>query len=994
MKKCVLSLVLLILVVQFFAAEKYAVLITGQAADHGDPTGSWALANPGRTRHTEFWYDTAMLFNMLIRQGFEEENIYVLYGEGLDYDPPDITMPAIYLHPLHGQITDYRADREHLEAVLTGLAEGNQELEIPQLNDDDFLFLWTFDHGDHESAGSSVVNLCLMDNVVIWDWEFAAFLEQINAQKKVVWMQQCYSGGFIDDLEALHQPIVINTASHYSTFAQGADNIPVNENEVVDGVTYYHGEFNFHTYSSTNGVSPAGSTQYAGQPYAAADLNGDGVISVYESSVWAFDKDTVPAVPQYGDFGSIGQTTSLQYPNLFFADINVNTTMKGIVAVTDNVSITNNSTLTIHSGTKLYLTNDSRLVVEAGSSIIIEDDVQIYGETATQFENTPQEIAGNRIIVNGSASIGNDVLFTALNNQSWDGLYLCGAGQYELIDVNFYNCNLVCTNGSLMVHDSDFNQSLVSCSGASMDFRNCNITGKMAFNNALEVNLDHVTVVGNDISQPSVKVSNTPSLTLKNNTISGLGGGLELNSCRDYSITNCNISNNTGNGVSIYETNGMYRYLISDCSISNNDGAGIRLYNSIANVTSCSITENDYQGISAFRVSNLTIQKDPNTAAYYRDCYIANNGMQEVSFVNSTNLFADRAKNMIVDNSFALGTFDQYLVYCPNMETNRWLRLNFWGYRDNHSVAIMPPENRFYPECTEPMFNEVGYYLSPVWDPGIPRIVDPDNDEIVFQTAIDAALDENASLAISLFKQLISEYPESKFSSASAKHLFALEEDKQALKDYYQTEPNLHYNGEIDKIIDYLTTYCNIKLGNYQEAIAWFEDVISNPESEIDSLMAVIDLGYVYMLMEGDDKASVICRYPQLKPKTMSEYETNRESILVSLFGAVENQAGYTDSEYTQQAILPVLRSNFPNPFNPSTTISFLLPKDASCTLEVYNIRGQKVKTLINETRFAGNHSVVWTGLDDNGKPVSSGLYFYRLTTPNSIQTNKMLLLK
>ena len=368
--------------------------------------------------------------------------------------------------------------------------------------------------------------------------------------------------------------------------------------------------------------------------------------------------------------------------------------------------------------------------------------------------------------------------------------------------------------------------------------------------------------------------------------------------------------------------------------------------------------------------------------------------MQEISFVNSTNLFADRAKNMIVDNSFALGTFDQYLVYCPNMETNRWLRLNFWGYRDNHSVAIMPPENRFYPECTEPMFNEVGYYLSPVWDPGIPRIVDPDNDEIVFQTAIDAALDENASLAISLFKQLISEYPESKFSSASAKHLFALEEDKQALKDYYQTEPNLHYNGEIDKIIDYLTTYCNIKLGNYQEAIAWFEDVISNPESEIDSLMAVIDLGYVYMLMEGDDKASVTCRYPQLKPKTMSEYETNRESILVSLFGAAENQAGYTDSEYTQQAILPVLRSNFPNPFNPSTTISFLLPKDASCTLEVYNIRGQKVKTLINETRFAGNHSVVWTGLDDNGKPVSSGLYFYRLTTPNSIQTNKMLLLK
>jgi hypothetical protein len=126
----------------------------------------------------------------------------------------------------------------------------------------------------------------------------------------------------------------------------------------------------------------------------------------------------------------------------------------------------------------------------------------------------------------------------------------------------------------------------------------------------------------------------------------------------------------------------------------------------------------------------------------------------------------------------------------------------------------------------------------------------------------------------------------------------------------------------------------------------------------------------------------------------MSEYETNRESILVNLFGTAENQAGYTDSEYNQQAVIPVLKSNFPNPFNSSTTISFLLPKDTSCSLDVYNIRGQKVRSLINEPRFAGNHSVVWNGLDDSGKPVSSGLYFYRLTTPNSSQINKMLLLK
>ncbi len=143
--------------------------------------------------------------------------------------------------------------------------------------------------------------------------------------------------------------------------------------------------------------------------------------------------------------------------------------------------------MTINSGTKLYLKNANRLVVDAGSTIIIEDNVHIFGETATQFENTPQEIVGNRIIVNGSASIGPNVLFTALKNQTWDGLYLYGTGQSELIDVTFENCNLFCANGSLSVRDSDFDQSLVKCSGASMNFRDCTITGKMSFNNALEV---------------------------------------------------------------------------------------------------------------------------------------------------------------------------------------------------------------------------------------------------------------------------------------------------------------------------------------------------------------------------------------------------------------------------------------------------------------------------------------------------------------------------
>ncbi len=85
---------------------------------------------------------------------------------------------------------------------------------------------------------------------------------------------------------------------------------------------------------------------------------------------------------------------------------------------------------------------------------------------------------------------------------------------------------------------------------------------------------------------------------------------------------------------------------------------------------------------------------------------------------------------------------------------------------------------------------------------------------------------------------------------------------------------------------------------------------------------------------------------------------------------------------------------NYPNPFNPSTTISFDLPKDSEVELSIYNIKGQKVATLLNENKLKGNHSVVWNGKDANNKSVSSGIYFSKLQTGNKTLTRKMILLK
>ena len=86
--------------------------------------------------------------------------------------------------------------------------------------------------------------------------------------------------------------------------------------------------------------------------------------------------------------------------------------------------------------------------------------------------------------------------------------------------------------------------------------------------------------------------------------------------------------------------------------------------------------------------------------------------------------------------------------------------------------------------------------------------------------------------------------------------------------------------------------------------------------------------------------------------------------------------------------------SNFPNPFNPITKISFNLPNDSEVKIAIFNIKGQKVKTLVNEQLPAGKHSVTWNGIDQNNSQVGSGVYFYNLQTKDFNSTKKMILIK
>ncbi|RKX24973.1 MAG: hypothetical protein DRP47_10575 [Candidatus Zixiibacteriota bacterium] len=119
----------------------------------------------------------------------------------------------------------------------------------------------------------------------------------------------------------------------------------------------------------------------------------------------------------------------------------------------------------------------------------------------------------------------------------------------------------------------------------------------------------------------------------------------------------------------------------------------------------------------------------------------------------------------------------------------------------------------------------------------------------------------------------------------------------------------------------------------------------------------------------------------------------------VTLDNFVINELSYNTSVILKEGngALPatfVLDDAYPNPFNPSTSISFGLPSATNVHLNIYNVLGRKVKMLVSGNYEAGTHVIDWDGTNDAGEVVSSGLYFYRIETPEYTATKKVVLLK
>jgi hypothetical protein len=136
--------------------------------------------------------------------------------------------------------------------------------------------------------------------------------------------------------------------------------------------------------------------------------------------------------------------------------------------------------------------------------------------------------------------------------------------------------------------------------------------------------------------------------------------------------------------------------------------------------------------------------------------------------------------------------------------------------------------------------------------------------------------------------------------------------------------------------------------------------------------------GFSFMYMRNDATGAPIDRF----------------HIAADVFGWFQNPVNIDVTPADPTPKFTKLTQNFPNPFNPSTTIKFDLKDKGLVTLKVYNVAGQLVKTLVNGEMDATTHSITWNGTNDRGGAVASGIYFYKMDTKDFSQTKKMVMLR
>ncbi|MGE5318049.1 MAG: T9SS type A sorting domain-containing protein, partial [Chloroflexota bacterium] len=643
-------------------------------------------------------------------------------------------------------------------------------------------------------------------------------------------------------------------------------------------------------------------------------------------------------------------TLSIEYDLLPHHEesIKINTTLATNKVSRFTTNVTENSVLTLNQNVKIDMYS-SEIHIDAGSALLMSKGSKITAKRGSC-----------KVIIDGNFStVGSDMTFAAENDAILDVYFSSIATSNTVTNVNFNNCNVFGNNEALIFNHCVF----TNCKEIKSSWGNITFTGSTFLNTGIyldnssrnpdyQANVTGCNFTNNLSDMIGINLSRYGCYFISGNTISNYYDGIEINNSGLGKSGNQKIESN----------------IIHSCT-----GNGIIAYSSIGSIYKNTIYDN-YYGVR-----------------FMNDCSFALHGDPTATILTQTQEIRDNVNTEVYASEFSFPYYFRYnsIVDADNLgkpsDPLLWFDRPVYANTTKADVAYCHWGTGFNP-AQDFMGNNVIFLTYPQWTPGTISPVGPDED--LYTTASTYFADGSYQLAKSQYQLLIDLYSKSQYAEAAIKDLVRLEEyvgkNYAGLKEYFLTNDSIVNDTLLSEIAEISANQCDIRQENYALAIEWYENRIINADNSADSIFAVIDLGYVYLLMEEDGlKSNFIGRFPEYKPLNKIQYNKTKTHLLSLLPGKNIEQSN-------ANIVNASLIQNYPNPSNEATQITYSLNSEASVSIVINDNLGKLVQSYDLGKIAKGTH--LYT-LKTNNLP--SGLYFYSLYVDNKLQqTQKMSVIK
>jgi len=258
--------------------------------------------------------------------------------------------------------------------------------------------------------------------------------------------------------------------------------------------------------------------------------------------------------------------------------------------------------------------------------------------------------------------------------------------------------------------------------------------------------------------------------------------------------------------------------------------------------------------------------------------------------------------------------------------------------------------------------------------------------------------DKDYEGAVVAYRYVVDYYPESEYAPFCLSRLITCRasERKDGLEaGWLRGKATTLSNSPVGKLASLVLPLSMAAGGNFQGAIEECERVARfYQKTDIQIVKeALFEMGHIYLFYMGDKQMAKQV-FQELAKRFPGDELLEAAQELMGTFHSEGLRKKELDPKESTAPANCSLFQNYPNPGNPSTTITFTLPRTTHVTLEIYNLLGQRVRTLVDGAIDAGSHTVVWDGRDEFGKIVPTGIYLYRLQSADFVRVRKLVLVR